>query len=129
MLNRWYRDEPLFVRPHSLLNYRNNWDDCKGYFVVVARTENDVIESVRFAAAHNIGISVFSTGHEFNDRNAGAGPNTLLIRTTCLRTVEFDLGDNNRFGHADGVVRLGSGMTWGSSILNDEGWHHSNFDS
>jgi len=35
--------------------------------------------SVQFARAHNIGISVFSTGHEFNDRGGGPGNNTLLV--------------------------------------------------
>ena len=34
----------------------------------------------RFATSHNLGISVFGTGHEFNDRNAGLEPNSLLIR-------------------------------------------------
>ena len=121
MLNRWYADEPTFVRPYKLLNYRNHANDWKGYFVIFARTENDIVESVRFASKHNIGISIFSTGHEFNDRNAGPGPNTLLIRTTCLRTVELDLNENNRFGHPDGIVRLGTGMTWGTSIFNFKG--------
>ena len=27
----------------------------------------------RFATSHNLGISVFGTGHEFNDRNSGKG--------------------------------------------------------
>ena len=27
------------------------------------------------------GLSVFGTGHEFNDRNSGLEPNSLLIRT------------------------------------------------
>ena len=35
--------------------------------------------SVQFARAHNIGISVFSTGHDFNDRGGGPGNNTLLV--------------------------------------------------
>ena len=80
-----------------------------------------VIESVKFATAHNIGVSVFSTGHEFNDRGGGPSSNTLLIRTTCLRSVEFDLNEENRFRHTDGVVRLGTGLTWGTSILGYEG--------
>ena len=80
-----------------------------------------MIESVKFATAHNIGVSVFGTGHEFNDRGGGPSSNTLLIRTTCLRSVEFDLNTDNRFGHVDGVVRLGTGLTWGTSIFGFEG--------
>ena len=100
---------------------RNHVTDRKGYFVVLARTQNDVVESVKFAASHNIGVSVFGTGHEFNDRNSGPTPNSLLIRTMCLKSAEFDLYENNRFGHADGVVRLGTGLTWGTSIFGFKG--------
>ena len=83
-----------------------------------------MIETVKFAANHNLGISIFSTGHEFNDRNSGPADKTLLIRTTCLRSVDFDLDENNRFNHLDGVVRLGTGLTWGTSIFNYKGMHH-----
>ena len=119
--NRWYADEPHFVKPYDLLNFRNHVTDRKSYFVVLARTQNDVIESVKFASTHNIGVSVFSTGHEFNDRNAGPGENALLIRTTCLQSVQFDLNEKNRFNHPDGVVRLGTGLTWGTGILGYKG--------
>ena len=121
--NRWYQDKPHFSRAYDLLNYRNHVTDKKGYFVVLARNQNDVVECVKFAASHNIGISIFSTGHEFNDRNAGPSANTLLIRTTCLRSVEFDLNENNRFDHPDGAVRLGTGLTWGTSILGYKGYN------
>ena len=83
-----------------------------------------MIETVKFAANHNLGISIFSTGHEFNDRNSGPADKTLLIRTTCLRSVDFDLDENNRFNHVDGVVRLGTGLTWGTSIFNYKGIYH-----
>ena len=44
--------------------------------------------SVQFARAHNIGISVFSTGHEFNDRGGGPGNNTLLVSELTLDRFE-----------------------------------------
>ena len=116
--NRWYNDKPHFVRPYDMLNYRNHVTDRQAQFIVLARTRSDVIETVKFAAHHNLGISIFSTGHEFNDRNSGPADKTLLIRTTCLRSVDFDLDENNRFNHSDGVVRLGTGLTWGTSIFN-----------
>ena len=120
--NRWYKDEPHLVKAYDLLNFRNHVTDRKGYFVVLAKTQNDVIESVKFASSHNIGVSVFSTGHEFNDRNSGPGENTLLIRTTCLQSAEFDLDEKNRFNHPDGIVRLGTGLTWGTGILGYKGY-------
>ena len=92
--NRWYVNEPHFIKAYDLLNFRNHNTDRKGFFVVLARTQNDVIESVKFATSHNIGVSVFSTGHEFNDRGSGPCPNTLLIRTTCLTAAEFDLTED-----------------------------------
>ena len=122
--NRWYEQRPDFVRAYNLLNYRNHVTLRKSYFVVLAKTQSDVIESVKFAASHNLGISIFSTGHEFNDRNSGPGPNTLLIRTTCLRKVQFDLDKNNRFSHPDGIVRLETGLTWGTSKLDYKGFYY-----
>ena len=121
--NLWYPEAPEEITPYELANLRNRVGDDKAYFVVIARNESDVVKAVQFATAHNIGISVFSTGHEFNDRNAGPGPNSLLIRTTCLRVVQFDLDQENRFGYPDGSVRLGSGMTWGTSKFGAVGVH------
>merc|ERR1712142_472149 len=124
MHNDWYPEVPEMITPYTLANLRNKVaDDISAYFVVIAREESDVVKAVQFAVSHNLGLSVFSTGHEFNDRNAGAGNNSLLIRTTCLRAVEFDLEEDNRFGHSDGFVRLGAGMTWGTSKFGVKGVH------
>jgi len=122
--NYWYPEVPDMITPYKLANLRNKVaDDISAYFVVIARNESDVVKAVQFATSHNLGMSVFSTGHEFNDRNAGAGNNSLLIRTTCLRTVEFDLQEKNRFDHPDGSIRLGAGMTWGTSKFGVPGVH------
>ena len=116
--NYWYPEVLQQVTPFQLLNLRNKVaDGIMAYFVVLARNESDVVKAVQFAASHNLGISVFSTGHEFNDRNAGAGNNSLLIRTTCLQTVQFDLQEENRFSNPDGFARLGAGLTWGQASL------------
>ena len=93
--------------------------------MVIAKDQSDVVKAVTFATSHNIGISVFSTGHEFNDRNAGLEPNSLLIRTTCLRTTELELTETNKFGHSDGWARLGSGLTWGTSKFGWPGVHQT----
>ena len=112
-----------FLTPYELLNLRNFLIDNKAYFVILARSIEDVSEAVRFAASHDLALSVYSTGHEFQDRNSGVAPNGLLIRTICLRTVNLDLEPDNRFDHPDGVVRLGSGMTWGTSKFDMKGVH------
>jgi hypothetical protein len=86
------------------MNLRNFLVESKAYFVILARTKDDVAQSVMFASKHNLALSVYSTGHEFQDRNAGLAPDGLLIRTICLRTVEINLEPENQFGHPDGVI-------------------------
>ena len=89
--------------PQQLLNVRQHIKDNLAYFVVLARNKKDVSEAVKFAKAHNLALSVFGTGHEFQDRNGGIMANGLLIRTLCLRQVEIDLSPENRFKNPDGV--------------------------
>ena len=33
----------------------------------------------------------------------------------------MDLSTDNKFGHQDGFIKMGSGMTWGTSIFNMTG--------
>ena len=94
---------PIFMTPYQLLNLRQYLKDNKAYFVVLARNDQDVSKAVQFATEHKLALSVYSTGHEFQDRSSGIAPNGLLIRTVCLRRVEIDLEQNNRFNHPDGV--------------------------
>ncbi len=98
-----YDDVGIFVYPWRLLNFRNYIKESEAYFVVLARTQDDVSKAVQFAATHKLALNVYGTGHEFQDRNAGIVPNGLLVRTLCLRTAAFDLSPDNRFGHEDGV--------------------------
>ena len=90
---------------------------------MLARSEADVMKAIRFATNYHLAISVFGTGHEFNDRNAGQANNSLLIRTMCLRTADIDLKPSEYFDHKDGTIRVGSGMTWGTSKMGDTGVH------
>ena len=59
-------------------------------FIVTANSTEDIQKALEFANKHDLGVSVMGTGHEFLDRNAGPGPNSLLIRTTCFRKFEFN---------------------------------------
>ncbi len=101
----------IFVSPFKLLNIRNFIKESEAYFVVLARNNKDVSEAVKFATAHNLVLSVFGTGHEFQDRNAGLAPNGLLIRTICLNTADFDLSPDNVFKHPDGVNNINHDLT------------------
>ena len=113
----------VFLTPYDFLNLRTFLKFERAFFVVLARSKEDVSKAVQFAHEHNLALSVFGTGHEFQDRNAGLAPNGLLIRTTCLRNVDIDLTEDNRFGHSGGVITLGSGMTWGTSKYEFKGVH------
>ena len=123
--NLWYPEAPDRMTIYEVANLRNKVKENKAFFVVIAKDQSDVVKAVTFATSHNIGISVFSTGHEFNDRNAGLEPNSLLIRTTCLRTTELELAESNKFGHGPGYARLGSGLTWGTSKFGWPGVHQT----
>ena len=126
MDNLWYPEAPERITVYELANLRNKvMDGNKAFFVVIAKDQSEVVKAVQFATEHNIGISVFSTGHEFNDRNSGLEPNSLLIRTTCLRTTELEFSESNKFGHPDGWARLGSGLTWGTSKFGWPGVHQT----
>ena len=113
----------MFLTPYQLLNTRTHFDENSAFFVVLARNDKDVSKAVQFAANHNLALSIYGTGHEFQDRNAGLAPNGLLIRTICLRDVSVDKNQMNVFNHPDGTIRLGSGMTWGTSIYGFTGVH------
>ena len=60
-----------------------------------------------------------STGHELNDRNAGPGPNHLLIRTTCFRKFEFSsepIAAYDGTHWKEGYAKVGAGLTWGRNF-------------
>ena len=104
--NVWYSQMPEEMSPYDLINLRQYLEDKtrQAFFIVLARSVEDVQMAVKFAVKHDLALSVFGTGHEFQDRNAGKAPNGLLIRTICLRAVNIDLNPSNRFGHPDGVL-------------------------
>ena len=67
--NFWYPEAPARITIYELANLRNKIKENKAFFVVIAKDQSDVVKAVTFVTTHNIGISVFSTGHEFNDRS------------------------------------------------------------
>jgi FAD/FMN-containing dehydrogenase len=61
----------------------------------------DVVEAVRFAAAHGTSVSAQPTGHAPRTTLDG----TLLLRTRALQGIEVD--------RARGTVSVGAGVKWG----------------
>ncbi|MEU8635119.1 FAD-binding oxidoreductase [Amycolatopsis sp. NPDC048633] len=69
--------------------------------VVAAETAEDVVAAVKYAAEHDLPVSVQSTGHGLT-----TGTDGLLISTRRLTDVEID-GD---------TARVGAGVRWGAVI-------------
>lgn len=55
--------------------------------VVHARTREDIVKAVRFAAAHGLGISIKATGH---GALKAAGDDAMLIDTSRMKGIEVD---------------------------------------
>ena len=78
-------DKMSCMTPYQFLNNRNYKLEWMAAFIVTAETSDDVSKAIIFAKSHNLGIAIMGTGSDLQDRNAGPGPNSLLIRTTCFR--------------------------------------------
>ena len=119
-------------RPTCLAATRDNAAKWGPAFVAFPLETAHVIAAVKFARKHNLCVSVLGTGHDFLNRHDGC-PDGFLIRTTLMKTIDWDLADVKGFGWKDGNVRLGSGLTFdevGSSASSNqrmlaEGWTHS----
>lgn len=71
---------------------------------VLAASERDVVESVRFAAEHDLAVRLYATGH------GGATPilDGVVVDTASLAGVEIDPGTR--------VARIGAGTRWQAVI-------------
>jgi len=112
------------MTPYQFLNNRNYKQEWMAAFIVTAENEEDIKHAVLFAKEHNLGISVMSTGHDLQDRNAGPGPNTLLIRTTCFRnwtavTNNKTIKDAHGKEWEEGYAIVGAGLSFGMNFWTD----------
>ena len=110
------------MTPYQFLNNRNHRLEWMAAFIVTAESREDIKKSIIFAKNHNIGISVISTGHEMQDRNAGTGPYTLQIRTTCFRDweVKYDpIKDAQNHTWSQGYAIVGAGLSFGENFWRD----------
>jgi hypothetical protein len=111
------------MTPYQFLTNRNFNNEWMPAFVVTAENRTDISAAIIFATTHNLGISVMSTGHDLQDRNAGPGPNSLLIRTTCFQDWKVinktvNTGDECSSGTTwyDGYAKVGAGLTFGQNF-------------
>jgi hypothetical protein len=100
----------LEKRPACLAATRNNEGRWNPAFVVFPLQAGHVVEAVNFARRHNLCVSVLGTGHDFMNRHDGC-PDGFLIRTTLLKSIEWNL-DDTRWQTSAGTVRVGSGHTF-----------------
>lgn len=70
----------------------NNLEGWQPAFAVWPTTAEHVQSAVRFALDHRLCIMVLGTGHDFMNRHSC--DNGLLIRTTLLKDVDWDLSDS-----------------------------------
>jgi len=115
------------MTPYQFLTNRNFYSEFKPAFIITAKTNEEVQMALRFAKNHDLGVTVMGTGHELLDRNAGPGPNSLLIRTTCFRNFTFKAENITDYKGTwtDGYAIVGAGTTFGQnfwwSLDNSEG--------
>lgn len=81
-------------------------------FVAFPVTAAHVQHCVRFAVKHKLCVAVLGTGHDFVNRHSCEGPSSILIRTTLLKDVAWDLRDARGLGSPAGSVRFGAGTTF-----------------
>ena len=81
-------------------------------FVAFPVTAAHVQTCVRFAVTHKLCVAVLGTGHDFVNRHSCEGPSSILIRTTLLKDVAWDLRDARGLGSPAGSVRFGAGTTF-----------------
>ena len=109
------------MTPYQILNNRNYRKEWMAAFIVNANSSEDIKLSIEFAKTYNLGISVINTGHEMVDRNAGPGPNSLLIRTTCFREWQPYPDDKppEDVSWDGGYADVGAGLSFGKNFWPD----------
>ncbi|MCW4457020.1 FAD-binding oxidoreductase [Microbacterium sp. MPKO10] len=105
---------PVLVRgdPHfsDEVTGQNLWLEHNPDIVVGVESENDIVEAVRFALAHNLTIHVQATGHGTRESiNSG-----MLISTRRFATVSID--------PASRTATIGAGARW-RAVANDAAPH------
>jgi len=78
--------------------------------VVWPTNSSQVQKCLKFANDHNICVMVASTGHEILNRHSCK--DGILIKTTLIKGIEWDLSDKKGFGHPQGNVKFGAGIVF-----------------
>uniref|UniRef100_A0A7S2VN48 FAD-binding PCMH-type domain-containing protein n=1 Tax=Zooxanthella nutricula TaxID=1333877 RepID=A0A7S2VN48_9DINO len=91
----------------STRNWPRVWSPA---FIAWPLTSTHVQRLIKFASKHRLCVGVAGTGHDFLNRHSC--DQGLFIRTTLMKEIQWNLYGNNAWGHADGTVRLGPGLTF-----------------
>jgi ribonuclease T2 len=117
------------ITEFCLASIRNNPEgDVQPAFVAWPTNVTQIQTLVKFSKKHNLCLSVAGTGHEMLRRHTCQ--DGLFIRTTLMKGISWDLTDSRGYGHADGNVKVGSGIVFSeiqtSAATNDRfiasGW-------
>lgn len=77
------------------------------FAVVMAKSREDVKDTVAFASKYNLHLTVYGTGHDFNGRSTGN--NTFQLNLSLMKDRVVDL---NSWRHENGTISVGPGNTW-----------------
>jgi FAD/FMN-containing dehydrogenase len=80
-------DSPDYDRAYRSLNAR--FDAVRPQAVVRCRSQEDVVEAIRYAQQHRIAVATRSGGHCFGGRSSTEG---LLVDVTTMRSVDVSGG-------------------------------------
>ena len=107
------------MTPFMFMSYGNYVQKFPPAFIVVVRNKYDIKHTVKFARNHSLGLAIMGTGHDDQDRNAGAGKNSLLIRTVCLQNWTANPTSSKTTGQGiwiEGFATAEAGLTWGQNF-------------
>jgi ribonuclease T2 len=91
----------------STRNFPRKWSPA---FIAWPLTPSHVQSLIEFANEHRLCVSVAGTGHDFLNRHScNQG---ILVRTALMKDIQWNIVGSNAWGHADGTVRLGPGLTF-----------------
>ncbi|XP_055997201.1 uncharacterized protein LOC125647930 isoform X2 [Ostrea edulis] len=77
------------------------------FLVVMAKTREDVKDTIAFTRQYDLHLTVLGTGHDFNGRSTGN--DTLQLNLSLMKDRVVDL---TSWRHENGTISVGPGNTW-----------------
>ena len=108
--------DPFYISDQAALpqssGWLNGWRSAPSAYVIRAERTADVVEAVRFAAAHRLRLVVRGGGHSY--LGGSNAPDSLLVWTRGLRDIALHDGFTPKGSNAAPVpaVSVGAGCLW-----------------